>query len=137
MKTFFCFLIISLNYALFCEAHSQKKRLYTEPLYEPWGVDAELTHPPKNPPPLPPQTLCVGMIHAFQRYISPIDGPRSSFYPTSSQYALEAIQIHGVLKGIALGCDRLMRENKDWWVYDTRSMHGIDRKLDSPPHLAD
>src|SRR5262249_13497847 len=45
------------------------------------------------------QKSCRAMIRFFQIYISPIDGPRSSFYPTSSQYALEAIQKYGVFKG--------------------------------------
>lgn len=60
---------------------------------------------------------CLSMIRFYQKQISPIDGPRSHFYPSSSQYALLAIQKHGVLKGIALGCDRLMRENKAEWIY--------------------
>ena len=72
----------------------------------------------------------VSCIRFFQRYISPIDGPRSSFYPTSSQYALEAINRYGVLMGIALGCDRLMRENSEEWVYDVIDKHGQVRKYD-------
>ncbi len=71
------------------------------------------------------------MIRFFQVYISPIDGPRSSYAPTSSQYTLEAIQKHGVFKGIAMGCDRLMRENGEVWMYDTiRTDEGLERKVD-------
>lgn len=76
------------------------------------------------------QRACRKMIHFFQNYISEIDGPRSSFYPTSSQYALDSICQFGVLKGIAMGCDRLMRENKEEWVYEHTQKYGIDRKVD-------
>ena len=78
----------------------------------------------------PGQRSCRAMIRFFQVYISPIDGPRSSFYPTSSQYTLEAIQKHGVLTGIAMGCDRLMRENGELWVYARTIKYGVERKLD-------
>ncbi len=70
------------------------------------------------------------MIRFFQVYISPIDGPRSSFTPTSSQYALEAIGKYGVFKGITLGCDRLLRENGEAWVYEKITRGGEERKLD-------
>ena len=51
--------------------------------------------------------------------ISPADGPRSHFRPNSSGYTLEAIEKYGFFKGWLLGCDRLMRENNDPWVYRT------------------
>ncbi len=101
---------------------------------EPWGVDSELAMRPRTAQSTPQKSFgrktCKGMITFFQNYISPIDGPRSSYYPTSSQYALDAIQKYGVLKGIALGCDRLLRENGDVWVYDLTLDYGPERKLD-------
>ena len=103
---------------------------------EPWGFDGELSRQKTHNKMLqkkkksPLQKGCVGCIHFFQDYISPIDGPRSTFYPTSSQYALEAIEKYGVLKGIALGCDRLMRENEEMWVYDVVDKYGHKRKYD-------
>ena len=51
--------------------------------------------------------------------ISPADGPRSHFIPSSSQYTYDAISRYGFFKGFILGCDRLMRENNDPWVYRT------------------
>lgn len=106
---------------------------FAEDPINPWGADNELVSSSLNSTTIilkPSQVVCQKMILFFQNHISPIDGPRSSFYPTSSQYTLEAIMKYGALKGIALGCDRLMRENKDWWIYETKLMHGIDRKLD-------
>lgn len=47
----------------------------------------------------------------YQRRISPLFPPRCRYYPTCSQYALEAIQVHGVIKGMLLAIGRLMRCN--------------------------
>ncbi|MBS0645635.1 MAG: membrane protein insertion efficiency factor YidD [Verrucomicrobia bacterium] len=110
------------------------RRLFVESNMEPWGADCELAYPlsveKKQRASSLGKTVCMSMIRFFQDHISEIDGPRSGFYPTSSQYTLEAIQKYGVLQGIALGCDRLMRENKDWWIYDTTPKYGFDRKID-------
>lgn len=108
----------------------------SEGAFELWGVDAKLPSNKNEALPFQKaklsrgQKTCRSMIEFFQVYISPIDGPRSSFYPTSSQYALEAIEKHGVLSGIALGCDRLMRENGEPWIYDRTDKYGIERKVD-------
>ncbi|MBP1552166.1 MAG: membrane protein insertion efficiency factor YidD, partial [Oscillospiraceae bacterium] len=42
-------------------------------------------------------------IRFYQKFISPALGDRCRFYPTCSSYMIEAIQIHGVIKGILLG----------------------------------
>lgn len=105
----------------------------TEGPFELWGTDSEWSLSEIKRPRddvHAGQKICASMIRFFQVYISPIDGPRSSFYPTSSQYALEAIKKYGVFKGIALGCDRLMRENKELWVYRKIDGYGIRRKHD-------
>lgn len=100
-----------------------------ESAIDPWGSDSDLTVK-RNERQVELESKAVkasvSMILFFQKYISPIDGPRSHYYPTSSQYALIAIQKYGVLKGIALGCDRLLRENKADWVYPIKN----ERKLD-------
>ncbi|MEI8125885.1 MAG: membrane protein insertion efficiency factor YidD [Parachlamydiaceae bacterium] len=57
------------------------------------------------------------LIKFHQEVISPADGPRSNFIPSSSQYTLDAMRKYGFFQGVAMGCDRLMRENKDPWVY--------------------
>ena len=57
--------------------------------------------------------LCVAMIRQYQRYISPLLvswlGARCRFSPTCSQYTIEAIQKHGVIKGIFYGTYRIAR----------------------------
>ncbi|HYM00734.1 MAG TPA: membrane protein insertion efficiency factor YidD [Blastocatellia bacterium] len=49
------------------------------------------------------------VIRGYQLMISPILPPSCRFTPTCSQYALEAIQLHGPLRGIYLGMRRLLR----------------------------
>ena len=53
--------------------------------------------------------LC--LIRFYQRYISPNTKPSCRFLPTCSNYALEAIQKYGALKGGWLAFKRLMRCN--------------------------
>ena len=133
MKAITYLLTLSLlSYKLFAGPFSEQGNA-------PWGADSGLAYSKREktgsekPKLTAGQKSCRAMIRFFQVYISPIDGPRSSFYPTSSQYALEAIQKHGVFRGIAMGCDRLMRENGELWVYETANKFGTERKLD-PVH---
>ena len=48
-------------------------------------------------------------IKLYQLLIRPFLGPRCRFYPSCSQYAVEAIQLRGVLIGLFLTCRRLCR----------------------------
>ena len=67
----------------------------------------------------PLQCVANWLIEFHQEVISPVDGPRSHFKPSSSEYTKCAIQKYGFLRGFLLGCDRLLRENNDPWVYRT------------------
>lgn len=53
--------------------------------------------------------LLQGLIRFYQLFISPLTGPSCRFVPTCSQYAIEAIQHHGPLKGSLLAAWRLVR----------------------------
>ena len=55
--------------------------------------------------------LFLSFIRFYQRYISPNTKPSCRFLPTCSNYALEAIQKYGALKGGWLAFKRLMRCN--------------------------
>mgnify|MGYP000890138851 FL=1 len=55
------------------------------------------------------QTLFVALIRAYQVIVSPILPRSCRFHPTCSEYALEAIRMHGPIRGILLGIRRLMR----------------------------
>ncbi len=50
-------------------------------------------------------------IRFYQRRISPLFPPKCRYYPTCSQYAVEAIEVHGLFKGMLLAIGRLMRCN--------------------------
>lgn len=43
--------------------------------------------------------ICIFMIRGYQKYISPMTGPHCKYTPTCSQYAIEALQKYGALKG--------------------------------------
>lgn len=53
--------------------------------------------------------LVIGLIRAYQYLISPLLGPHCRFYPSCSQYAVEAIRRHGLLRGGYLSLHRLSR----------------------------
>jgi len=50
-------------------------------------------------------------IRGYQRFISPMFGPTCRYYPTCSAYALEAVRVHGPIKGTVLSIGRLARCN--------------------------
>ena len=54
-------------------------------------------------------SLIIAPIRFYQRYISPLTPPARRFTPTCSQYAVEALQKHGVVKGLWLALRRLLR----------------------------
>ncbi|WP_121939946.1 membrane protein insertion efficiency factor YidD [Eilatimonas milleporae] len=49
------------------------------------------------------------LIRGYQLVLSPLLGPNCRFQPTCSQYALEAVRLHGGLKGSWLAIRRVMR----------------------------
>ena len=53
--------------------------------------------------------ILVGVITAYQRFISPLFPPRCRFYPTCSQYGKEAIVKYGAVKGGYLAVRRVLR----------------------------
>ena len=55
--------------------------------------------------------LMIKAIRFYQRKVSPLFPPRCRYYPTCSQYALEAVERFGVIKGSFLSVLRLLRCN--------------------------
>ena len=55
------------------------------------------------------KTLCILFIRFYQLVISPLFPPTCRFYPTCSQYAIEAIQKKGVLRGVWLAIKRIAK----------------------------
>ncbi|WP_084429142.1 membrane protein insertion efficiency factor YidD [Aliagarivorans marinus] len=55
------------------------------------------------------RAIAIGPIKLYQYLISPMLGPRCRFHPSCSDYAIEAIKIHGVVKGCWLTGQRLLK----------------------------
>lgn len=55
--------------------------------------------------------IVIWTIRVYKRFISPLFPPSCKFSPTCSQYAIEAIERYGMLKGCFLGAWRLLRCN--------------------------
>lgn len=51
----------------------------------------------------------VWLIRGYQRLLSPVLPPVCRFQPTCSQYAIEAIEVHGAFRGSWLALRRLVR----------------------------
>ncbi len=55
--------------------------------------------------------IMVSSIRFYQKNISPYKGYKCPYYPSCSQYGLEAIEKHGPLKGGILALWRILRCN--------------------------
>ena len=55
------------------------------------------------------QTLLLAMIWLYQRTIRPLIGPSCRFAPSCSEYAQDAIRVHGAVHGTQLLVRRLSR----------------------------
>jgi uncharacterized protein len=103
----------------------------------PWGKDAEISTTSTATQQKSAQGLavkCAELLIAFhQNVLSPVDGPRSHFRPSSSTYMLDAIHKYGFLKGYIMGCDRLLRENGDDWCYRKIENDGVLFKSNPVP----
>jgi putative membrane protein insertion efficiency factor len=51
----------------------------------------------------------IGLIKLYQWVISPMIGPKCRFTPTCSSYAIQALQKHGLIKGLWLAVKRISR----------------------------
>lgn len=50
-----------------------------------------------------------GLLVVYRRAISPLLGPRCRFHPTCSAYALDALRLHGALRGTVMTLVRLAK----------------------------
>ena len=56
-----------------------------------------------------PRNACVVLLRGYRAAISPLYGDVCRYYPSCSSYALQAIQRHGVVRGVWLGSVRIAR----------------------------
>lgn len=57
------------------------------------------------------KTIFIWLIGLYRKYLSPLKRPCCRFYPTCSQYAIEALQEWGAVKGLGLALWRIVRCN--------------------------
>jgi putative membrane protein insertion efficiency factor len=57
------------------------------------------------------RSAAIGAIRVYQRVLSPLLGPRCKYYPSCSEYAVQAIRRYGILRGAVLAAWRLLRCN--------------------------
>ncbi len=55
------------------------------------------------------RSAAVGALRLYKRFISPVLPPACRFAPSCSEYAAEAIEKHGILRGGTLAVRRLVR----------------------------
>ncbi|MEW7848393.1 membrane protein insertion efficiency factor YidD [Massilia aurea] len=55
------------------------------------------------------KTLFIWLLRGYQLLISPMLGPRCRFYPSCSNYAIEALRVHGAARGSWLAARRVGR----------------------------
>lgn len=57
----------------------------------------------------PVKTLLIAVVRGYRLLLSPFLGNHCRFHPTCSQYALDALHLHGALRGSWLALCRLLR----------------------------
>ncbi|MBM6991512.1 MAG: membrane protein insertion efficiency factor YidD [Mobilibacterium timonense] len=55
------------------------------------------------------KNVLILIIRGYQKFISPMFPPTCRFYPTCSEYCLQAVRKYGPFKGSWLGIKRILR----------------------------
>ena len=55
------------------------------------------------------RSLMLSILRGYRYVVSPLLGPRCRFYPSCSEYAIEAIERHGVASGGWLALKRISK----------------------------
>jgi uncharacterized protein len=53
----------------------------------------------------------IGLVHLYRLFLSPLFGGSCKYYPSCSQYALDALRQYGLFRGVVLAGWRLLRCN--------------------------
>ena len=57
----------------------------------------------------PFRAIVLALLRFYKRFISPLLPPMCRFEPTCSVYTMQAVEKHGVVRGVWLGMRRLAR----------------------------
>lgn len=55
------------------------------------------------------RTIVIGILRLYKSFISPLLPSACRFYPSCSEYAMQAVEMRGALRGMALALWRLAR----------------------------
>ena len=80
----------------------------------------------------PLKLVLIGLLKAYRFAISPLYGQVCRYHPTCSAYALEAVTVHGGIKGSWLAVRRVARCHP--WAaggYDPVPNVGVQQELDA------
>lgn len=55
------------------------------------------------------QKILIALIRGYRYLLSPWFGSQCRFYPSCSRYAIEALELHGAVKGMWLSGHRILR----------------------------
>ncbi len=53
----------------------------------------------------------LGLLNIYQKFLSPLKQPSCRFYPSCSEYAIQAIKKYGILKGMGKAIVRVVKCN--------------------------
>jgi hypothetical protein len=65
--------------------------------------------PPDGARPGPATRLVIALLGVYRRWISPMFLPHCRFQPSCSAFAVEALRVHGLLRGTGLAAWRLLK----------------------------
>lgn len=67
-----------------------------------------------------------GWLRFYQRFLSPVGTVRCPMEPSCSRYSIQAINTHGMTKGIVMTADRLLHEaDEKRWAMQIRDKGGV------------
>ncbi len=55
--------------------------------------------------------LGIGAVRVYQWTVRPLIGSHCRFWPSCSEYAIEALQVHGAARGTVMAAKRILRCN--------------------------
>jgi len=58
------------------------------------------------------KNIIIGAIKAYKAWVSPYIGNNCRYSPTCSQYMMDAVEKHGIFKGLFEGFKRVLRCNQ-------------------------
>ncbi len=56
-----------------------------------------------------PARAVIGLVHGYQKFLSPIFGGQCRFHPSCSQYFILAVEKYGVISGCLRGVWRILK----------------------------